>query len=134
MAVSFDDHPHTDVALINDFGKVVRGTGVGGLTVRQARPGSRGPPSYFQIGAYAAKIEIVAARKTTRCRKAAYEHMAQPHASPRHAFWPSRTQIAEINSAIVGSSHHSPKNVFAASPTNTATARMAHRTFCVPSP
>src|SRR5215472_11607527 len=42
--------------------------------------------------------------------------------------------MTEIASPTAGSSHHSPNRVFAARPTNTAPARMAHRTFCVPSP
>ena len=42
------------------------------------------------------------------------------------------THIAEIASALAGSSHHRPNKVFAASPNNTAAARMAHSTFCVP--
>jgi hypothetical protein len=56
-------------------------------------------------------------------RHAGYEQLAHPHSSPRHAFCPSRTQITEMASAIIGSSHQRPKKALAASPTSTALAR-----------
>lgn len=59
---------------------------------------------------------------------------AQPHDFPAQARRPSTTAQTEIPSATTPSAHQAPSRVFAASPANTATARQAHRRFCVPSP